>query len=96
MTRFGFWLAYRRRTDRPVEVNALLVIDSIGVTPLPPQKATIGLSLGVAQNVPIGPLTSRTSPADTWSINQLETTPPATRLTVTTRSSSVSGALDME
>ena len=72
------------------------MIDMTGVTPLPPQKATTGRSPSCTQNTPAGRVTSRTSPSVTWSWNQLETRPPATRLTVTVSSASVSGALDIE
>ena len=64
--------------------------------PLPPQKAMIGRSPRRTQNEPDGLVTSRRSPSATWSMSQLETRPPGTRLTVTVRSSSTSGALDIE
>ena len=83
-------------TGRRVAASTLLAMDITGVMPLPPQKPTIGRSSGGTQKVPDGRVTSRTSPSATWSMNQLETAPPGTRLTVTVRSSSVSGALDIE
>ena len=71
-------------------------MDMTGVIPLPPQRPTTGRSVSCGQNTPAGFVTSTTSPAARLSRNQLETSPPATRLTVTVRSASVSGALDME
>ncbi len=74
-----------------------MVIDSTGVMPLPPQKAMIGRSSSSPrQNAPEGGDVSTRSPTDKVSLNQLDTEPPGTRLTVTARSESVSGALDME
>ena len=67
-----------------------------GVMPLPPQNPMIGRSPSRMRNVPDGLDTSTRSPTDTLSLSQLETTPPSTRLTVTARSPSVSGALDIE
>ena len=96
MTESASRLAYSIRTRRPVEASTLLAIDMIGVTPLPPQNATIGWSPSRGQNTPAGGVTSRMSPSRTVSLSQLDTSPPGTRLTVTARSSSVSGALDIE
>ena len=77
--------------------STCLVMDMTGVMPLPPQKPSTGRSLSWGQNTPAGLVSSTTSAlGQTWSRNQLETSPPATRFTVTVRSSSVSGALDME
>jgi hypothetical protein len=73
------------------------VIDITGVTPLPPQKpSTCPSAPSNGQNTPAGFVTSTTSPTPRRSRNQLETSPPATRLTVTVRSASVSGVLDIE
>ena len=71
-------------------------MDMTGVTPLPPQKHSTGRSVSWGQNTPAGFVSSNTEPTATVSRNQLDTRPPATRLTVTVRSGSVSGALDME
>ena len=79
-----------------MEASTLLAIDSTGVTPLPPQKATTGASPSGTQKTPAGRVTSSVSPGDTWSLSQLDTAPPGTRLTVTVRWGSVSGALDIE
>jgi hypothetical protein len=96
MTELGSRLAYRRLTSLGDDAIRLLVIDITGVTPLPPQKPMTGRSDCSTQKVPDGLLTSRRSPSCTWSMSQLETTPPGTRFTVTVRSPSVSGALDIE
>ena len=72
------------------------MIDMTGVTPLPPQYATTARSSAVVQNTPAGLVASSTSPSATWSWNQLETSPPGTRFTVTVRSRPPSGALDIE
>ncbi len=76
--------------------STCLAIDITGVTPLPPQNPSTGRSDACGQKTPAGLVTSMTSPSARWSRNQLETSPPATRLTVTVRSRSVAGALDME
>ena len=81
---------------RSDERRTLRTIDMTGVIPLPPQKATIGRSGSATQKTPAGLVTSSTSPSATSSCSQFEPAPPGTRLTVTTRSSSVSGALDIE
>ncbi len=73
-----------------------MAIEIRGVMPLPPQNPMIGPVPARMRNAPDGLVTSTTSPSETWSSNQLETAPPGTRLTVTARSSSVSGALDIE
>ena len=96
MTESGSRLAYSRRTDRADAASTLLAMEITGVMPLPPQNPMIGRRRPGTQNVPDGLVTSTRSPSDTWSMNQLETTPPGTRLTVTVRSPSVSGALDIE
>ena len=72
------------------------MIDMTGVMPLPPQKPTTGRSACRGQNTPAGLVASTTSPAERWSRSQFETSPPATRFTVTVKSASVSGELDME
>jgi hypothetical protein len=89
-------LAYRIRTVRPVEASTLLVIDMIGVTPLPPHSATTGASPSGTVNTPDGLVASSTSPSVTLSSSQVDTAPPGTRLTVTVSGSPVSGALDIE
>ncbi len=66
------------------------------MTPLPPQKATTGAELSRRQKTPAGLVVSSTSPTDTRSSSQLEMRPSGTRFTVTVRSGSVSGALDIE
>ena len=71
-------------------------MDMTGVMPLPPQKPSTGRSDSLGQKTPAGLVTSMTSPSARLSRNQFETNPPATRLTVTVRSRSVPGALDME
>ncbi len=81
---------------RSVPASTLLAIDITGVTPLPPTKATTGRGAGSRQKTPAGLVTSSSSPSCTWSWNQFDTRPPGTRLTVTLRWASVSGALDME
>ena len=66
-----------------------------GVTPLPPQNATTALVVAQAEHPGgLGDL-EHVAPA-TWSLNQSDTSPPGTRLTVTVRSASVPGALDIE
>ena len=72
------------------------MIDITGVMPLPPQKPTSGRADSCGQNTPAGLVSSIVSPAERLSRNQFETSPPATRLTVTVSSVSVVGALDME
>ena len=66
-------LAYSRRTDRAEVASTLLAIESTGVIPLPPQKATIGRPPSRTQKLPDGGLTSTRSPSVTWSTSQLET-----------------------
>ena len=66
-----------------VVASTCLVIDITGVMPLPPQKPSTGRSDSWGQKTPAGFVSSIASPAERLSRNQLETRPPATRLTVT-------------
>src|SRR3546814_12591240 len=83
-------------TGRDVEASRLLAIEMTGVTPLPPAKATTGRSLSLGQNTPAGFDASSTSPSATLSCSQFDTRPPSPRFTVTVRSGSTPGALDLE
>src|ERR1700761_3868615 len=88
--------AHSIRTARSVVANALLASDKIGVTPLPPAKASNGIDVGLKTNVPAALVMASSLPSTTLSTIQLETLPPATRFTVVISSVSVSGALDIE
>ena len=77
-------------------VRAVLAIENTGVIPLPPAKATTSVSPGGRQKTPAGQVVSMTSPGPSASIIQFDTTPPATRFTVTWNSSSTSGDDDIE
>src|SRR3954469_11874489 len=72
------------------------MMENTGVMPLPPAKPmTSPLPLS-RQNRPAGRVVSTTSPADSVSVNHVDTTPPSTRLTVTVSSSSTSGDEDSQ
>ncbi len=89
-------LADSTRTLRRVVASAVFTRDRIGVTPLPPQKATSGAVLSRRQNTPAGSVVSIRSPGRRFSCIQFETRPPGTRFTVVISSESVSGELDIE
>ena len=89
-------LAYRSRTRRSVVASAVFTRDRTGVMPLPALKATTSRSPAPSRKNPAGRLTSTTAPGTTWSLIQLDTGPPGTRLTVTRSSSSTAGAEDIE
>ena len=72
------------------------MIERTGVMPLPPAKATIGLSSAPRTKSPDGGSTSIVSPAASVSIIQFDIFPPGTRFTVTVNGSPVSGELDIE
>ena len=76
--------------------STCFAIEMTGVIPLPPQQATTGRSSGLGQNTPAGLVTSSSLPASTCSSNQPDISPPGTRFTVTVRSASMPGVLDME
>ncbi len=96
MTASAVRLAYTSVICRRVVASALLMIESTGVMPLPPAKATIGASVSRSTKSPVGRMTSTASPAASVSIIQFDMRPPGTRLTVVVNGSSVSGELDIE
>ncbi len=76
--------------------SALLASDKIGVTPLPPAKASSGPDAEPSTKVPAALVMVSSSPSTTLSTIQFDTLPPLTRLTVVISSASISGALDIE
>jgi hypothetical protein len=72
------------------------MMERTGVMPLPPAKATIGVSTARSTKSPAGAVASIVSPAATASFIQFDIFPPGTRFTVTVNGSPVSGELDME
>jgi hypothetical protein len=84
------------REAAAVVASAVLTIERIGVMPLPPAKATIGVSAARNTNRPAGGITSILSPGVSASIIQFDIFPPGTRFTVTVKGSPVSGELDIE
>ena len=81
---------------RVVVASADLTSEMTGVIPLPALKATRSPWPAVRRKKPAGLATSTTSPGARWSFNQLDTTPPVVRLTVTRSSASTAGEEDME
>ena len=75
-----------RRTEfaprGPCVARALLASDRIGVTPLPPAKASSGAEFGLSTKVPAARVMVNSSPSTTLSTIQFDTLPPTTRLTV--------------
>src|SRR5579872_3958800 len=99
MTESGSRLAYSSRMRREVVAIADLMSEYTGVMPLPAPRATSSTGVepvGVSWKYPAGGATSTVSPSTRRSSIQLETTPPATRLTVTCNSTSTAGDDDME
>ncbi len=96
MTLPGPRFAYTSAISRAVVASAVLMIERTGVMPLPPAKATIGVSAARSTKRPAGGITSIVSPGASVSFIQFDIFPPGTRLTVTVKGSPVSGALDIE
>ena len=71
------------------------MIERTGVMPLPPAKATIGVSAACSTKSPAGGITSIVSPGARVSFIQFDIFPPGTRFTVTVKGSPVSGELDI-
>src|SRR5262249_2764334 len=96
MTAPGSRFAYTSAIERAVVARAVLMIERIGVMPLPPAKATIGVSPARSTKRPAGGITSIVSPGARGSVIQFDIFPPGTRLTVIVKGSPVSGELDIE
>jgi len=96
MTLLELRFAYTSVISRAVVTSAVLMIARTGVMPLPPAKATIGVSAARSTKSPLGGITSIVSPGASASFIQFDIFPPATRFTVTAKRSCVSGELDIE
>ena len=68
---------------RVPERSARLIIDIIGVMPLPPPNSSNGTLPSLSTKRPAGGSTSSVPPSFSASLNQLEPLPPVTRFTVT-------------